>query len=919
MCSERAIFASFLEAMDEQLHASSMNAASNMWDSLINGRDDAADDILEINVTTPVKKLADICETISSLREDAYQMKKFFDVLLTNNRFLENLDKAPISIYMVDPDEISAIRSVYIMQPINNMVAHAQKIRAAGANGGAVARSLTKTYRDPVYLKNLKNQAVVSKLPDYLKTGDLYAFKNKKAIPISGSTISTLSLMIGEFVDVKTAGKLGNTLPIEKLEGTSFFELAASIKKIVSGATIEFKSVVKTLHRLCKEEGANMPQINAFLYMNQTIYMELVKYVTAMAMRYMNIWAYNMRALSDVRRMIQNRFGDLLDPNETLFAEDGEEIDLTNDNKLQLKKRMLLTRASELQREVQLNMNVDVSDPEKEYDHEAFDPPYPIYAKIESALETFMLFSSFEGDPDLPLEGLLDQAELSISTFKDRFESMTERLASTEWLDVVEWGAPFVHTDLLYCTRLIEDLSEMTLSAREDIDSAITAFSMNVNDLYPNTLRNKDAVTILKELDKVLVNGLNQGYEAIKARMQDILINYKSNDSVFVPAMNVDDPLEDVVAANAELMESARDEELLVLNQIYEEQYRKSRLIFMEAEENSGGTNGGQNPPQNGQNGQNGTQPQNNGNNQNGNNDNKQSTKPVVNDNGNNGNNNNQNNQNQNNNGNNNQDGDQTPLIDRVKNFINGLIEKVKKFTTSKDGGQKNLNFINENREKLINRSYTNVSIQILPYINIDYVETVKKVIGVIVSIDDKSLATLDEKRLENRVFASTALASVQGDSLSDRLTQALSVGNQKNELKTVQDGELKNMIPSMLDFCTNYYNNIANDLDEISNASEQLSAIANKRGSGNNDNTTANVAKLGTFLNTMIGAVVNVSRKRSNDYMEIFSKLVPKDGDNNQNNNGNNNGDQPENNNQGGTGDNAGNNGGQPPQNNQQ
>ena len=145
MRSERAIFASFLEAMDEQIYASTMNAASNMWESLINGRDDTADDILDINVTTPVKKLADICETISSLREDAYQMKKFFDLLLTNNRFLESLDKAPISAYMVDPDEISAIRSVYIMQPINNMVTHAQKIRAAGANGGAVARSLTKT------------------------------------------------------------------------------------------------------------------------------------------------------------------------------------------------------------------------------------------------------------------------------------------------------------------------------------------------------------------------------------------------------------------------------------------------------------------------------------------------------------------------------------------------------------------------------------------------------------------------------------------------------------------------------------------------------------------------------------------------------------------------------------------------------
>ena len=498
---------------------------------------------------------------------------------------------------------------------------------------------------------------------------------------------------------------------------------------------------------------------------------------------------------------------------------------------------------------------------------------------------------------------------------------MIEKVQSTAWLDMVEWGGPFVYNDLLHCERIIRDLDEYALTVRECIDSALTAFSYQLNDLYPNTLRNKDASEILKKLDPLIVSTEAKVYEAIRTRMQNIMVGQKTNDSIFVPAMNADDPLEDVVSANAELMESARDEELLVLNQIYEEQYRKSRLIFMEADENNNqNNNGGQNPPQNGQNG--GQQNQ-NGNNQN---DNKQSTKPVVNDNGNNGQNNNQNqndnqnDQNQNNNGNNqNGDGNQAPLVDRVKNFIKGLIDKVKKFTSSEEGGQKNLDFINKNREKLINRSYTNVSIQILPYIDINYVETVKKVIGVIVSIDDKSLATLDDKRLENRVFASTALASVQGDSLGDRLTQALSVGNQKNELKTVQDGELKGMIPSMLDFCTNYYNNIANDLDEISKASDQLSAIANKRGNGNNDNTTANVAKLGTYLNAMIGAVVNVARKRSNDYMEILSKLAPKDGDNNQKNNGNNNGgQQPENNNQGGT-NNGTTGGGQQPQNNQQ
>lgn len=910
MRSERAIFASFLESMDEQIHASTMNGARNMWESLISNREGAVDDILDINVVTPVKKLADICETISSLREDAFRMKKFFDLLLTNNRFLESLDKAPISVYMVDPDEITAIRATYISQPINNMINQAQKIRSAGANGGSVARSFAKANRDPAYLKNLKNQAVVSKLPDYMKNGELYAFKNKKAIPISGSTISTLSLMIGEFVDVKTAGKLGNTLPIDKLEGASFFELALSIKKVVNSTTTDFKSVVKTLTRLCKEEGANMNQINSYLYMQQTIYMELVKYVTAMAMRYMNIWAYNMRALSDARRMIQNRFGDLLDPNETLFTESGDELGLPDDSEIRTKKRILLERASELQRDVQLTGDVDLANPEKEYDREAFDTPYPVFGKIDNALEIFMLLSSFEGDPNLPIEAIVDESELKLDVIKQQLDDIVDKLASVKWLDTVEWQAPFVYTDLLYCTRLIGDLDEMTLSTREDIDSALTAFSMNVNDLYPNSLRNKDAADILKDLDQALVSTLHKAYESIKCRMRDIVIGYKTSKPVFVPVMNADDPLEDVVSENSDLMESARDEELLVLNQIYEEKYRKSRLIFMEADENNGNNNNGQNPPQNGQNG--GRQNQNNGNNQNGN---KQSTKPVVNDNGNNGNT-NQNNQNQNtnqNNGNNqNGDGNQAPLVDRVKNFIKGLIDKVKKFASSEEGGQKNLDFINKNREKLINRSYTNVSIQILPYIEIDYVETVKKVIGVIVSIDDKSLATLDEKRLENRVFASTALASVKGDNLGDRLTQALSVGNQPNELKTVQDGELKNMIPGMLDFCTNYYNNIANDLEEISNATDQLSAIANKRGSGDNDNTTANVAKLGTYLNAMIGAVVNVARKRSNDYMEILSKLAPKDTDNNnQNNNGNNNGaQQAENNTQGGNGNT--NNGGQ-------
>lgn len=104
-----------------------------------------------------------------------------------------------------------------------------------------------------------------------------------------------------------------------------------------------------------------------------------------------------------------------------------------------------------------------------------------------------------------------------------------------------------------------------------------------------------------------------------------------------------------------------------------------------------------------------------------------------------------------------------------------------------------------------------------------------------------------------------------------------------------------------MIDYVTNYYNNIESQLNSLTSDIDKLSALDGYSGSGDNDRTSANKTLVPRAINAGIGSCINVARQRANDYMKVLSSLVPESernkqntpanngNDNNQNANGNN------------------------------
>lgn len=261
-------------------------------------------------------------------------------------------------------------------------------------------------------------------------------------------------------------------------------------------------------------------------------------------------------------------------------------------------------------------------------------------------------------------------------------------------------------------------------------------------------------------------------------------------------------------------------------------------------------------------------------------------------------------NQNNNNSGNKSGDGDGSTqkTVDRIKTFIKGVIDKITSFFNKDHAKDKNLKFISDHKEYLLRRSYANVTLQdMVPYIPMNYVDCMKQMIQRGASLTADQMKTLSEDAMYEYLYSSTAYGKVKGDNPDQRFAQAIKIGSQPDKLVQYSNGDIKKMIQPMIDYVTNYYNNIESQLNSLTSDIDRLSSLDGYSGSGDNDRTSANKTLVPRAINAGIGSCINVARQRANDYMKVLSSLVPESernkqnapanngNDNNQNANGNN------------------------------
>lgn len=263
-------------------------------------------------------------------------------------------------------------------------------------------------------------------------------------------------------------------------------------------------------------------------------------------------------------------------------------------------------------------------------------------------------------------------------------------------------------------------------------------------------------------------------------------------------------------------------------------------------------------------------------------------------------------------------------LSDKIKKIIDKIIQAFRDFINKFK--KKNLEWLNKNKAALINRSYSNVTINVLPY-HTEMPETtifnhyttleknVEKVAKDINKFDDKT-------EMRNKLFTFGVKFNDNVDE-AKTLTTYFKVGNKDLNNVKYSNGEVKTLVSDvMIPYCERYYTSLA---DEVANYAEKLSSVTAKyqqntsqaqqqtgsnttqqpttnTGDNNqqNNNTNQNDASTNTpgdryiwlsgYISDFVGSVCNATRARNDDYIKILAQLVPKKSVfKNQNNNQNN------------------------------
>lgn len=235
-------------------------------------------------------------------------------------------------------------------------------------------------------------------------------------------------------------------------------------------------------------------------------------------------------------------------------------------------------------------------------------------------------------------------------------------------------------------------------------------------------------------------------------------------------------------------------------------------------------------------------------------------------------------------------------LTSKVSEFIRNTVDRFLEFIEK--SAKKNLKWLQDNKDELINRSYNNVTVNILPYQNIpskQITDDILKVQNNVKMITSQSLQSITNKdALYSKLFPFISNLKEANGPLADQIKKYYKVGNGELQVKPISNGELKTEITTvMIPFCEEYLGGYKNTLDQ--NLSSLGKALDDTIASYNTTATTESVSifieaeeTTGNNIKDKVdwmkesvkyfsGSVLNAVRDRNVDYLKVLSSLVPK------------------------------------------
>lgn len=217
-------------------------------------------------------------------------------------------------------------------------------------------------------------------------------------------------------------------------------------------------------------------------------------------------------------------------------------------------------------------------------------------------------------------------------------------------------------------------------------------------------------------------------------------------------------------------------------------------------------------------------------------------------------------------------------ILEFFKNAKGIILKYFKKTSTP------NTNWLKENKEYLLNRSYSNCTINILDWnTSVVYTDVLNKVAMNASSPDlENSIiqGTTNPEQIQARVLNNVGLNLPDGKNLNDRLERALKTTNNGEEISTIaiSDGKIKELMPKMIEYCEYFYSNYENEINQaIDNAESKCTNLKNHINGKGEVSAEANVLwySVQATVITTGAKIMDAAKQRAENYIEAMNALA--------------------------------------------
>lgn len=235
-----------------------------------------------------------------------------------------------------------------------------------------------------------------------------------------------------------------------------------------------------------------------------------------------------------------------------------------------------------------------------------------------------------------------------------------------------------------------------------------------------------------------------------------------------------------------------------------------------------------------------------------------------------------------------------TSLKKSVIDILNGLIKKLTdsiKSESNKANKNSMINFIDDNKDMLVSRRYTNISITLPPYSNMPMKEVYSNVTTFKTNVlnlfnDTTSIKSLNDVRAKTLSFVEqNPFITINGgnneqgnDDFKDGLRKYYCVKNAQYAEQTYNDSQCNEVINKCCEWLDGYYgNDFTNITNELQAISDQLAGegIASKIKNSNDPDIQKKVQWISDTVTAFDYAVIRSSSEKTHKIVELFKKII--------------------------------------------